>query len=968
MLIPFLFFISGATALVYELIWSKYLSLIFGSTVYAQTAVLSTFMLGLALGSWLIGKLVTRTSSPLKLYGGLELLIGVYGFCFPMIYHSADQVFIHLGQAVYDQPNKLLLLKIILSVFLLIIPTLLMGGTLPAISHWLQTIHAQASQKSTWFYAINTLGAVTGTAFAGFLLIRHLGLGMTNWFAAVANCLVGLAAFGYGHYTAKLSPVPINSVEPMNEDSGTLPLLWSALIVALVGAVSMALEVLASRALSMVFGASIYAFATALLSFILGIGIGSLVVSRLKQSSIKFTLCLIIILLSVTVLIALWIGTIRESVLLYCKLDNFSRSEEGYLLHFIFTIITSVVVLGIPAALLGSVLPLCIRSTKKSRRSLSQVTGILLSWNTFGGVIGVVFMGFFFMPKMGIRGSLVLLGSLLGYSALLLAWITNRRTASLFGLFVCIGLLIIALTTGSQWQSTISSGIFRRGGMDWEKHLQTREKHHQILFFEDAADATVSIERGDGDGAFAHTWLRINGKPDASSEGDLSTQFLLAHIPLLSKPDAKDVFVLGFGSGITCGAALTHPIQSLTLAENCEPVLRAGKFFEEKNRSALKDPRMRVFYEDARTVLKLYPKQYDIIISEPSNPWTAGVGSVFSKEFYELAAERLGPNGLMVQWFHNYEMTDDLMALIIRTFQDTFPSFEVWDPQIGDLILVGSKTPWKSNPEVYKKNFFREETFNQLKLLGLKQPEYFWARQVASQETSYAIPGEGTVQTDESPILEYDAPKSFYFNRVSRWIEIFDERVFQTDLASPEKRRTFQRFDTEALQSTFYYSSLNHFLTRRLLLLKKDERKAMSENDALNLETLNCIFFKTRRMADIPPKASAHLKAFIEIERSLYKNPGSWREASDQVYARLILLKSDPMRLAIRSEYFTSLVIRPCIVHQDWERARKLLAIGLELDPTSPELRYFDRLCLKRWLNATENATESKSNPSHSPK
>jgi spermidine synthase len=967
MLIPFLFFISGATALIYELIWSKYLSLIFGSTIYAQTAVLSTFMLGLALGSWLVGKLVSRSSSALKLYGGLEILIGVYGFCFPIIYHFADRIFIQQGQAIYDQSGRLLLLKIILSIFLLIIPTILMGGTLPAISHWLQTNQTKASQKSTWFYAINTLGAVTGTAFAGFFLIRNLGLGMTNWFAAAANCLVGLASVGYAHYMAKLSPDLIQSIKPSDDDdSGTLPLLWSALLVALVGAISMALEVLSSRALSMVFGASLYAFATALLAFILGIGIGSFVVSSLKQSSIKFTLFLIIILLSVTILITLWIGTIRESVILYTKIDNrFTRNDEGYFFHFLFTIITSVIVLGIPAALLGSVLPLCIRLTKRSHRSLSQTTGILLSWNTFGGVIGVLFMGFFLMPKVGIRGSLAILATLLGYSAVFLAWITNRRTVSFLGLFICVGLLVITLTTGSQWQNTISSGIFRRGGADWASHLNTRDKHHQILFFEDAADATVSVERGDGKGALAHTWLRINGKTDASSEGDLATQFLLAHIPLLSKPDAKDVFVLGFGSGITCGAALTHPIQSLTLAENCEPVLRAGKFFEEKNRSALNDPRMKVFYEDARAILKLNPKQYDIIISEPSNPWTAGVGSVFSKEFYELAAKRLGPNGLMVQWFHTYEMTDELMALILRTFHETFPSFEIWDAQAGDLILVGSKTPWQSNPEIYKKNFLKDEPLKQLQTIGLSTPEQFWARQLASQETSYAIIRDGMIQTDEFPILEYDAPKAFYLCKVSRWIELFDERTFQSELASKEKRETLQKFDPQTLIKIFTYPSLNHLLTKRISILKEKERQKIGEANARDLETLNCIFFKSHGIGDIPPKASDHLKALIEIERSLQKNPERWREASDQVYARLMLLKSDPMRFAIKSEYFTSLVIRPCIVHQDWERVKKLLAIGLQLNPTSLELRYFARISLKRSSDVSENATELKSNPAH---
>src|SRR5205085_109319 len=162
--------------------------------------------------------------------------------------------------------------------------------------------------------------------------------------------------------------------------------------------------------------------------------------------------------------------------------------------------------------------------------------------------------------------------------------------------------------------------------------------------------------------------LRVNGKPDASSYGDLATQYLLAHLPMMARPAGKDVFVLGLGSGITAGALLGYPLDHLVVAENCEPVLRAARHFDQWNRGVVTNSLTRFWNEDARTVLKLSPQNYDVIISEPSNPWMAGVGSVFSREFYELAAHRLKPGGIMTQWFHLYEMHDGIVLLVLRTF------------------------------------------------------------------------------------------------------------------------------------------------------------------------------------------------------------------------------------------------------------------------------------------------------------
>ena len=217
------------------------------------------------------------------------------------------------------------------------------------------------------------------------------------------------------------------------------------------------------------------------------------------------------------------------------------------------------------------------------------------------------------------------------------------------------------------------------------------------------------VEQGDGIGMADSVSLRINGKADASTGIDLCTQLLSAHLPLLAKPDSKDVFILGLGSGVSGGAAIAHPITNLVIAENCAPVFRATRYFDHWNRGVLTNPVVRPWLEDARTVLKLSPKTYDVIITEPSNPWTVGIGSVFTLEFYELAAKRLKPGGMILQWFHIYENNDALVVLVLRTVNRVFPHMEIWDCGAGDVLIMASQQPWDSSPEALRVGFSRPE-------------------------------------------------------------------------------------------------------------------------------------------------------------------------------------------------------------------------------------------------------------------
>src|SRR5205809_2974506 len=277
MLVPFLFFCSGATALVYEVVWSKYLTLMFGSTVQAQTVVLAVFMGGLALGNRLFGARADQSPQPLAIYGCIELAIGLYAFFFKSLYQFADGVFIRLGTGQLEHRAWLLVLKGALSVARLLVPTILMGGTLPLLASWLQRQSRDAGRWSARFYSINSLGAVFGAGMAGFYLVRALGMVSSLQMTALVNLLVGLTAVGLARREGEM--VRTETATSPSSTSASNTFRWSCALVALTGGVSMGLEVLASRSLVLILGASLQAFSIVLVAFILGIGLGSAVVA-----------------------------------------------------------------------------------------------------------------------------------------------------------------------------------------------------------------------------------------------------------------------------------------------------------------------------------------------------------------------------------------------------------------------------------------------------------------------------------------------------------------------------------------------------------------------------------------------------------------------------------------------------------------------------------------------------------------
>ena len=811
-----LFFGSGATALIYEVVWSKFLAQMFGSTIYAQTVVLAVFMGGLALGNRIFGGRADALRQPVKIYGALEVFIGIYAFLFPALDRATDKIFIAMGTPIAEHAVWLLILKGILSAALLLGPTILMGGTLPLLAAWLHQFSTDAGRRSARFYSVNSLGAVTGATLAGFWLVQHYGMIATLQITATVNVFIGTAAI-FLNRSGWLTP----SIETTNiiteDDSEQTPfpktdLCLAGILVALTGGVSMGLELLASRSLALIFGSSLQSFAIVLMAFILGIGLGSAWIASPKRAGKNGEKTVVVLLCVAAAWVTLLVFNLERWVDFYrIARTGLGRTEVGYVYQLLLSTGISLVILGIPAAAIGAVLPLMMRAISAAGAPLGARVGTLLTWNTLGCVFGTLLTGFVLMPWLGLRNAFGTLALMLGLVAFIIALRRRWLTGIVLTTCGCGFAFCLLAWSDAGWENVMSSGVFRIWETKFDARLMPlRKQHIKILFYKDAPDATVSVESVDGIVGPESIGLRINGKPDAGTDVDLGNQLLLAHLPLLVKPEAKDVFVLGMGSGITAGATLAYPINRLDIAENCEPVVEAANIFAGWNRRVLNDPRTHVWREDARTVLKLHPQLYDVIITEPSNPWTVGVGSVFSREFYEIAASRLKPSGVVAQWFHVYEVNDDIVRLVLRTFNSVFPYVEVWDTGIGDIVILGSKQSWPTGPEVFRQGFAIDRVRTDMWMIDIQSPEALLARQLASQRTGFAIAGNGPQQSDLFPILEYAAPRAFFMGTGSQMLWQFDERTRQQLLAPPEKMAALAALPMANTQLVFSdFSTIN---------------------------------------------------------------------------------------------------------------------------------------------------------------
>ena len=543
------------------------------------------------------------------------------------------------------------------------------------------------------------------------------------------------------------------------------------------GCAAMVFEIAWIRLLGLVLGSSTYAFPLMLAAFITGLTLGSLLVSLRLFSRFDpyrlFALAEIGVALSVILTLPFY----ERLPYYFLRFANIEVRVPGtFWLHAALQFGACVLLMLPPTLFFGMTLPLASRITSRRLDDVGKTVGRVFAWNTVGTLVGAALAGLVLLPALGVKGLVEL-----GVTLTLVVGLVVLTRASGWGWRqrVAVGglapvLFLVYLVAVPEWDvNVLAGGQFRwRGPYPDESYAEfkNRWQDEQLLYYKDGPNGTVTVVNNEDDDVV----LRINGKPDATARADLPTQILVGQIPLALRPTARDVLVIGLGSGITSGTVLGHLIQRLDVVEISDAVVEAASHFVPHNNDVLADPRTRLLVEDARSFLEVTDDTYDVIISEPSNPWVAGMANLFSREFYEEARGHLKPGGVIVQWVQTYELSNDILRLVLRTFADTFPHVSLWRPPAADIILVGSVAPLTLDLDRMDDGFAaaREELGrididNLLTLLSL---------QAAGTDEVTRAGGVGPLNLDRFPILEYEAARTFFFDMRVTLLSRLDER------------------------------------------------------------------------------------------------------------------------------------------------------------------------------------------------
>jgi spermidine synthase len=761
------FFLSGTAALLYEVVWMRLLGLVFGHTVYAVTTVLAAYMGGLALGSLLAGRWADRLRRPLRTYGLLEAAIGAYCLATPWLFRATEAAYLWLSRSVRPGPVGAGLLHFAFAALILLPPTALMGATLPVLSRAVVQVPSLAASRVGTLYAVNTWGAVAGTAATGFLLLPALGLGRTVWLGVGLNLLVAALALLLERW-ALAAPQAAVAAAPAVESAGApdrpepsrLEVTVALVAIGVSGAASMAYEIAWTRALSLALGSSTYAFAAMLTTFLSGLALGALVVSRLlrrrRLGLVAFALVEAGIALLALLLLPLF-GRLPEAMLVVlgrAGVTHGAALTAQFALSFLLMIL--------PTLLVGATFPLVIAALGRGLERLGREVGGVYSANTVGTILGSMAAGFLLVPAIGIQNTVLLAAGAnlaAGLAAVLVARDASGRVRIGAAAAVCLfAALALALP---RWDPRLmTSGVavyadtFR--GLTPEA-FRTSQQRRELLFYEEGLSTTVAVVRSP-----TAVSLSVNGKTDASTGRDMATQLLLGHMGALLLEEPRRALVIGLASGITVGAAAQHPFERIDVAEIEPAMLEASRFFEKENRKALSDPRVKVLVGDGRQILEAATGSYDLIVSEPSNPWIAGVASLFTREFYESARRHLSPNGVMVQWLQSYSIFTADVRMVMRTFQEVFPHVSVWVPFPGDFLLVATPGPATLDLGLVARRAAASpglrEDLTRLDLLG----ENLAFRFFLGEEDVRRFAAGAPLNTDDRPLLEFSAPLALY--------------------------------------------------------------------------------------------------------------------------------------------------------------------------------------------------------------
>lgn len=834
LLVP-LFLFSGATSLVYETLWERQLHLVVGTSQVAVITVLAAFMTGLAAGGFLAGRVADRVRKPLQAYALLEGAIGLYAVSFPFIVGLLEPVYLGFWRSFEPTPTVFAAFQFGLLGLFLLPPTMCMGATLPLLARFAATRAEEAGKQVGRLYGANTLGAVTGVALAGFVLLPNLGLETTTWVTAAGNLVLCVFAFALGRSAGELPaveaeaaaasegaeveapaappevhapeaddddetaatavdgasdaasdedsateevdpPAPLASPPPPAHAAPTPSWLWMTAAVAFLGGLaSLLYEVSWFRLMVLTLGGSAYAFSIMLLAFLLGIGLGGWAGGRLSDRALSWGgvsgVLKLVLGLQLGAAATAWAFMFTYNELPFFFVKVFSAVEDTPELLWPAKLGIAVAIMLPPALFMGATFPALVRAAALSTK-LGGPVGRLYGWNTVGAILGASLGGLALLPTVQVRGT-VLIAVSINVVAALVAGRAAARAGGRASVGHTVGWALAAawIIGLMHWKKPPWDPLVMTAGMykyvsDLAPEDRTRQgildfavEPYELVFYEEGLSSVVTVARSKDTG---NIWLANNGKVDASTVVDMPTQIMCAHLAYLFRPEAKNTLLIGLASGITAGSVIKHDdLETIEVIELEPAIVRASHFFDEHNSRPLEDPRVELIANDGRNHLNLQPDHsYDVIVSEPSNPWLTGVSNLFTSEFFYLGKSKLRPGGVWSQWVQMYGMDEDDLRTLLRTFSETYAHVRLFSTiEDADLVLIGSDAPLELDVDVVDRLMRTQpRVAEEMQLVDLVYPEDVLTMYQLDRQGILEFAGDAVVNSDDNMLIEYSAP------------------------------------------------------------------------------------------------------------------------------------------------------------------------------------------------------------------
>ena len=778
-------FFSGSYSLIYQIAWVRFLTLLLGSTTMGITTVVSTFMGGLAIGSWLSSKYLIGREKPLKVYALLELIIALTAALSPLSFNWAFASLPEILQKFGEADAGIFILRIIFSAVIMLVPTICMGAALPVLGKYLQLHSKLAERRITIIYGLNTVGACMGCIASGYFLLPKIGLINTIYVTAGANALLPLAILllrdDPGSASEKKEKKQSISEEYFVQGAALGPGARNIIlaITAIVGFIGLASELVWTRMIVLTVGGSIYAFSTILAVYLFFYGVGATLGGySLKYISIRYKekafavsrSVFFFLLMLIPIATTLAVPVVNFLPDYYIKHFNSEISSTAYGL-FVNQLMPAVMLMSAATLMSGIFFTYGLYLMKQCTDEPAKNTSFFYAWNTFGSIAGSITAAFFLIPYLGLDYTLRVTSTLLIAAGLLSAFVISgikkrfsltAASASLIIVWLLIpGIDRVSINSGSgiytTWYQSRPDLVKDGVGKYLNKYLDQ-------VYYRDGFSATIIAQKNRYTGELS---ISTNGKGDGSSYSDMQTQKLSAHFPALFHPDPRNVCVIGYGTGTTVGSMAMHPGTNVDAIEIEPAVMEAAELLKMFNNDPLSRENVKLFITDGRLHMQRNAGKYDIVISEPSNPWIAGVSDLFTVDFYKLAENALTEDGVFGQWIQIYNLDPEALKIALRSFRKVFPkTYLVVLTPGNDLMMIGCKGSYIPDLVDIKRRIAKPDIAADIAAdpVNIKTAYELMSRLIMGPDQIKAFTGEGQFNTDILPVLSYIAPLSIYYS------------------------------------------------------------------------------------------------------------------------------------------------------------------------------------------------------------